>query len=89
MTSAFAEGGQIANLLVRPRDAFSAVHAALPAAPNGTGDLFSALYLASRIDGLEATEAMHRGLDIVLRLVELAESDGALPLVANQAVLLE
>jgi pyridoxine kinase len=89
VTSAFAEAGQIANLLVRPRDAFSAVHAALPAAPNGTGDLFAALYLASRLDGVEATEAMHRALDIVLRLVELAEGGDVLPLVANQAVLFE
>jgi pyridoxine kinase len=89
VTSAFAGAGQVANLLVRPRDAFSAVHAALPAAPNGTGDLFAALHLASRLEGLEATVAMHRALDIVLRLVELAAGGDALPLVANQSALFE
>jgi pyridoxine kinase len=89
VTSAFAEEGQIANLLVRPRDAFSAVHAALPAAPNGTGDLFAALYLAYRLDGAGETDSMHRALDIVLRLVELSAGADVLPLIANQAVLFE
>lgn len=89
VTSAFAEAGQIANLLVRPRDAFSAVHGAIGSAPNGTGDLFAALYLAFRLDGGEPTEALHHALDIVVRLIELAEGGDALPLTAHQAVLFE
>ncbi len=87
VTSAFAEEGQIANLLVRRNDAFSAVHPALASAPNGTGDLFAALYLGYRVDGADEPGALDHALNIVLHLIELADGGPVLPLVANQAVL--
>ena len=89
VTSAFAEEGQIANLLIRPKDAFSAVHAALPEAPHGTGDFFAALYLAHRLGGDEIAEALDRALNTTLHFVELAQGRDGLPLVAHQAMLFE
>jgi len=72
VTSAFAPAGEIGTLLVTEEGAHLATHSLLPDAPNGTGDLFAALYLGHRLDGVGAAEALERAVAAVLRLVERA-----------------
>jgi pyridoxine kinase len=87
VTSAFAERNQAANLLVAPEGVHLAIHAALAAAPHGTGDLLAALYLAHRLDGAAAPEALRLAAGATYRLAELAAGDSALPLAAGQEAL--
>jgi pyridoxine kinase len=86
VTSAFAPPGEIGTLLVVPDGAHLASHRMLPDTPHGTGDLFAALYLSHRLDGLESVVALERSVAAVLRLVELAAERGAneLPLAEGQ-----
>jgi pyridoxine kinase len=85
VTSAFATPGEIGTLLVAKDGAHLATHRMLPDAPNGTGDLFSALYLGHRLDGVAAPIALERAVAAVLRLVEQAAELKAdeLPLAAG------
>ena len=64
--------GEIGTLLVTKDGAHLATHRMLPDAPNGTGDLFAALYLGHRLDGVTAPVALERAVAAVLRLVERA-----------------
>jgi pyridoxine kinase len=89
VTSAFAPAGETGVLLVTPQDATFATHRALASAPNGTGDLFAALYLAHRMNGLGGSDALQRAAASVLRLVEIAVAAGLdeLPIAAGQDAL--
>jgi len=89
VTSAFAEPGTAANLLVTPDGVHRARHGARPKAPNGTGDLVAALYLGHRLDGRPAPEAFGRAVGSTLRLVEMAGGGVRLPLAEGQAALVE
>jgi len=89
VTSAFAEPGTAANLLVTPDGVRRAHHGATPQAPNGTGDLLAALYLGHRLDGRPAPEAFGRAVGSTLRLVEMAGGGARLPLAEGQAALVE
>jgi pyridoxine kinase len=86
VTSAFASPGEIGTLVVTPEGAHLATHRMLLDAPHGTGDLFAALYLGHRLDGIEPVVALERSVAAVLRLVELAAERGAdeLPLAQGQ-----
>jgi pyridoxine kinase len=86
VTSAFAPPGEIGTLLVTPEGVHLATHRAFPDAPHGTGDLFTALYLGHRLDGVAPPVAVERSIGAVLRLVELASEQGAdeLPLADGQ-----
>lgn len=89
VTSAFAPAGETGVLLVTPEDATLATHRALAGAPKGTGDLFAALYLGHRLNGLSGPDALQRAAASVLRLVEIAVAAGLdeLPLAAGQDAL--
>jgi pyridoxine kinase len=89
VTSAFAPVGETGALLVTPEGATLATHRALAAAPKGTGDLFAALYLGHRMNGLGGPDALQRATASVLRLVEIAVAAGLdeLPLAAGQDAL--
>jgi pyridoxine kinase len=89
VTSAFAAAGETGVLLVTPQDVTLATHRALASAPNGTGDLFAALYLAHRMNGLGGPDALQRAAASVLRLVEVAVAAGLdeLPIAAGQDAL--
>jgi pyridoxine kinase len=87
VTSAFGKRNQAANLLVGPEGVHLASHAALAAAPHGTGDLLAALYLARRLDGIAAPEALGLAADATYRLAEMARGESALPLSAGQELL--
>lgn len=85
VTSAFAGAGETANLLVTADGAVAVVHRAVPRAPNGTGDLLAALYLARRLAGATPQAALVHAAGATLRLVEMADGGAELPLAAGQA----
>lgn len=85
VTSAFAKSGRAKNLLVTPDGVFSASHPAVLDAPKGTGDLLSALFLAHRLAGSGAVDALRFAVGSTLRLVEAAPGADDLPLAEQQA----
>jgi pyridoxine kinase len=89
VTSAFAAPGEIGTLLVSAPDTVLARHRVVEGAPHGTGDLFAALYLGHRLNGLGAPDALQRAVASVLRLVEVAVAAGLdeLPLAEGQDAL--
>lgn len=89
VTSAFAEPGEAANLLVASEGIYRARHAAVPQAPHGTGDLLAALYLGHRLDGSPVPEAFGRAVGSTLGLVVMAGGATRLPLARGQAVLVD
>lgn len=89
VTSAFAPAGLMANLLVTRTEALIAEHPSHDGAPNGTGDLFAALYLGHRLSGAMPGDALVRATASTARLVEQAAGEGMdeLPLAGSQDVL--
>jgi pyridoxine kinase len=72
VTSAFAPEGEIGNLAVADEETLLATHRRLDAVPNGTGDLFAALYLAGRLDGRSVREAVEQAGAAVLAVAKAA-----------------
>lgn len=89
VTSAFGGREGIANLLVASEGVYLARHTALAVAPHGTGDLIAALYLAHRLDGKDAPEALRMATGSTLRLIEMARGCPELPLAGGQAAFFE
>ena len=87
VTSAFAGPGDIGNLVITGDRVHLASHVAVPSAPNGTGDVLAALYLAHRLSDEPPEEALRRSVSATLRLAERANRLGAdeLPLAAGQS----
>jgi pyridoxine kinase len=86
VTSAFAPEGSAGVLVMASGAAHLVSHPSVPAAPHGTGDLFAALHLAHRLDGVDAVRSAARALASVSALVALAVKLGVdeLPLAAGQ-----
>lgn len=89
VTSAFAREGKAAMLLVEPGGIHLATHDHVLGAPHGTGDLFAALYLAHRLEGVAPASAIERAASAVLAVVRRAAETGAdeLPLAQAQDAL--
>ena len=68
-------------------EAWLAVHPRVAKAPNGVGDLLTALFAAAQIEGLAADQALARAVGAVAEAVRAAEVAGAddLPIVAMGA----
>lgn len=78
VTSAHAMmAGSIGNLLVTPRETLLAEHRAVDKPPNGTGDLFAALFLARRLQGEPAEKALRNATAAVFEVVARAVKRGA------------
>jgi len=79
----------IATLLVDAKSATQAEHPLISGAPNGTGDLFSALYLAHVLRGVAPAKALERAASAVFDMVARSVRSGAneLTLAAEQDVL--
>jgi pyridoxine kinase len=79
----------IATLLVEAKAAVQAEHPLIAGAPNGTGDLFSALYLAQVLRGATPVKALERAasgvFDMVARSVRAGSNE--LTLAVEQDVL--
>ncbi|MEJ8475852.1 pyridoxal kinase [Roseibium algae] len=67
----------IANLLVTPRSALVAEHAAVANPPNGTGDLMSGLFLARLLEGMSEEEALVRAAGSTFEMVARSVKKGA------------
>lgn len=67
----------IANLLVGPKGAVAAEHAAIPNPPHGTGDLIAGLFLAGHLASLDDEEALKRASASVFELVARSVKKGA------------
>lgn len=91
ITSAPAEDGDIGLLLWDGRDAMLIAHPRAAYAPNGTGDLVTALFGAGLAEGLSPLEAAERAAGAVRLAVEAAAAGGLqeLPLSALGARLTE
>ena len=79
----------IATLLVEEKSAVQAEHPLIAGAPNGTGDLFAALYLAHLMRGASPVKALERAASSVFDMVARSVRAGAneLTLAAEQDVL--
>ncbi len=87
VTSAATHARAIDTLVVTPAGRFRVSHRFLPDnAVHGTGDLFAALYLGHRLDGVAPAEAAARAAGTVCRMVEMANREGLdeMPLAAGQ-----
>ncbi|MBO6554442.1 MAG: pyridoxal kinase PdxY [Roseitalea sp.] len=92
VTSAFAaRPGMTGNLLVLRETAHLAEHAAFDRAPNGTGDLTAALFLAHLVNGRGHLEALRRATASVHDVLANTRARGAdeLTLAADAALLSE
>jgi pyridoxine kinase len=90
VTSAPAMMGKaVATLLVEAQSAVQAEHPLVQGAPNGTGDLFAALYLAAVLSGVPSAKALERSAGSVFDMVARSVRSGSdeLTLAAEQAVL--
>ena len=78
VTSAHAMmAGSIGNLLVTERESVLAEHRAVPDAPRGTGDLFSALFLARLVEGESEAKALQGATAAVFEVLARAVKRGA------------
>ncbi len=78
VTSAHAMmAGSIGNLLVTGRESVLAEHRAVPDAPHGTGDLFSALFLARLVAGESEAKALRGATAAVFEVLARAVKRGA------------
>jgi len=86
VTSASVSGGEIASLLLAHGAPHVARQRAVAGTPKGTGDLFAAIYLAQRLNGVPATTALARAASAVGRLAAMAAAEHVdeLPLAAGQ-----
>jgi pyridoxine kinase len=86
VTSALANPGRVGTLVVTREGAHLAFQREVENAPKGAGDLFAALYLAYRSDGVAAPDAMGRAAWVVERLLEIARDANAdeIPLAEGQ-----
>ncbi|MBN7757193.1 MULTISPECIES: pyridoxal kinase PdxY [Alphaproteobacteria] len=68
---------RLANLLVSETDVLRAVHDSIPSAPNGTGDLTAALYLARLLAGETREEALAKTTGSVVAILNKAAERGS------------
>lgn len=67
----------VSNLLVTAKGAIAAEHGIVPDAPNGTGDLMSALFAAHLLDGLDDEAALKRAAGTTFEMVARSVRQGA------------
>jgi pyridoxine kinase len=62
--------GEIESLAVEPSGGWRACTPKLPISPNGTGDLFAALFVAARVRGADTPEALSRAASAIFAVLE-------------------
>ena len=84
VTSAPAREGEAGALLCTPAESLLFSHRRLERAPNGTGDLVTAVFGAGLVEGLAAPQAAERAVRAVAEALEAAEAwnTSDLPVVA-------
>lgn len=87
VTSVPFDGGQIGSVAVTREGAWGAAAARIEQVPNGSGDLFAALYLAARLSGRDAAGALGAAASAVDGVLRASAGREELRLVAAQAEL--
>jgi len=84
LVSSVIDGDEIGAVYADATQSWFAAHARLPSAPNGTGDLLTALFTAWLIEGKSVSEALRRAVAGVARALAAAKtwSSPELPIVA-------
>jgi pyridoxine kinase len=82
MVSSIREAGAIGALYAGGGEAWLATHAPSEAAPNGTGDLLTAVFVAALIRGRAPPDALEIAVSAVAEGVAMAAGLGELPLLA-------
>ncbi|MEQ1864646.1 MAG: pyridoxal kinase PdxY [Micropepsaceae bacterium] len=78
VTSVPFQEGRIGTVAVAPREAWATMATRLDGVPNGSGDLFAALYLAQRLKAATPRDALARAsssVDCILRASVAARAD--------------
>jgi pyridoxine kinase len=89
VTSGAEDETSITSLAVTRASVARAAHPRLGQAPHGTGDLFAALYLSSRLAGRAPAAALESAAGRVYRLAARADGRNELPLAEAQELILE
>jgi pyridoxine kinase len=76
LVSSVPRGSEIGVVYADRRQAWLAAHAKAPSAPNGSGDLLTALFAASLLDGQPISYAMARAVGGVAETIAYANSRG-------------
>ena len=77
MVSSVPVGDEIGVVYADAGQTWLATHARAPGAPNGTGDLLTALFTAGLIGDLDVGEALARAVGGLVEAVFAAEAAGA------------
>lgn len=80
LVSSVTAGDDIGVVFADKAHALLAAHPRAAAAPNGAGDLLTALFTAGLIDKLEPREALARAVGAVAEVIAAATSEGELPI---------
>jgi pyridoxine kinase len=89
VTSVQFPAGQIGTIVVTRDGAWATSSARLAAVPHGSGDLFAALYLAARVQGTAAAQALERASSAVDFILQASAGADELLLIEHQRGLLE
>jgi pyridoxine kinase len=81
--------GAIGVLAVEDEDAWLASTPKLARVPHGSGDIFAALFLAARLSGRSAADALARATASVFAVLSKSEGAGEMDLPAEQDVLVD
>lgn len=80
VTSAGAGEGRTGAMLVRAGGVAVAEHRVVHPAPRGTGDLFGAVFLSARLEGMDEARALHEAAAATLAVIEASGAEAlALP----------
>jgi pyridoxine kinase len=71
-----APSGEIETLAVEASHAWRVRTPRLPISPNGTGDLFAALFVASRVRGADTPQALSHAASAIFAVLELTAARG-------------
>ncbi|MDB5455333.1 MAG: pyridoxine kinase [Caulobacter sp.] len=82
LVSSVYRGSEIGVVYADGARAWLALHAARPQVPNGTGDLLTALFAASIVDGQTVPDGLARAVGGVAETVKAAKAGPDLPIVA-------
>ncbi len=88
VTSVPFDGGRVGTVAVTQSGAWGTAAARIEQVPNGSGDLFAALYLAGRLTGDNPTAALERACSAVDGVLRASAGADELQLIGSQEALL-
>lgn len=86
VTSAFASEGRTGAIWIADKPKLTVDHAAIHPAPRGTGDLFTAMVVAGRLDGLPEDEAIIEAAAATVGVIARSSADALALAEAQHAI---